>query len=113
MDLINQTQITVGDYAYAGTWSNPLNGAPSITAKIRTITNEPTPREMGDKGDITITLDPDAVINPNGQEISNGQGETIIVSGLPPLTQAQFYLYFRALVYNAMEAPIVVEEGPT
>lgn len=107
--LVNESTITIGDYAFAGTWENPLDGAPSITARICTITKEAQPRRLGDKGDIHIAMTPEAPIDPNGQEVSDGQGGTVIVSGMPVLTQAQFYLYFRKLIIDALEEPIVVE----
>jgi hypothetical protein len=102
MALINQTQVTVGDYAYAGTWENPLNGAPSLVAKVCTITTEATPRRLGDKGDVRIDYNPTAMIDPNGQEVSDGRGGTITIAGLPVIPQSMFYLYFRKLILDAL-----------
>ncbi len=103
MGLVNQTSVIIGDYAFAGTWENPLVGPPSITARVCSITTEDPPQRLGDKADVHVPMNPGSLIDPNGQEVSDGQGGTVVVDGLPVISQAEFYLYFRKLILTALE----------
>ncbi len=99
--IINEKSITVYEYAGVGSFVNPLDGSPSISAQIWNVCDQvdaegkTVTKFVNVSRNIVIPYSPGEMIDP----------ASIGIEGVPPIPHEVFYAYMKTLLMSAMMRP--------